>query len=48
MVTKEEVRCTIKVESNIKLKPMDAVHGRGQRHQSWKSHRPNRTVGWRR
>ena len=29
MATKEEVRCTIKVESTIKLESMDAVHGRG-------------------
>ena len=29
MATKEEVRCTIKVESTIKVKSMDAVHGRG-------------------
>ena len=34
MATKEEAGCTIKVES------MDAVHGRGRRPQSWKSHRP--------
>ena len=29
MATKEEARCTIKVESTIKVKSMDAVHGRG-------------------
>ena len=29
MATKEEARCTIKVESTIKVEPMDAVHGRG-------------------
>ena len=29
MATKEEVRCTIKVKSTIKVESMDAVHGRG-------------------
>ena len=29
MATKEEARCTIKVESTIKVRCMDAVHGRG-------------------
>ena len=28
MATKGEARCTIKIESTIKVEPMDAVHGR--------------------
>ena len=46
MATKEEVRCTIKVESTIKVRSMDAVHGRGS---VTKAEKPpaSRTVGWR-
>ena len=29
MATKEEARCTVKVRSTIKVKLVDAVHGRG-------------------